>query len=137
VLRLPVEFHAATFDSSIGHDEICHFVDVFQILDLNTEMRFRKENFNFGAALELKQGEVFFDRVAFPAATHLDVPKLGPVFDADGDDVILGLVQSVVWLAAFVSLHATVEALPFKDRRLLSKRLDEVDQFHQCHSCGS
>lgn len=130
MLRLAVELHAPTFDSSIGHDKFCHCIDVFQILDLNTEMRFRKELFDFGAALELEQCQIFLDRVALPAAADFTISELRPVFDADGDDVVFGLVQGVVGLAAFVGLHAAVEALPLEDWGLLAECFDEVDQFH-------
>ena len=138
MLRLAIEFNAAALDSSGGHDKLCHVMDVFQMLDLNTEESFCKELFHFGAALELEQGEVFFDGVAFPAAPHAPGFNIGfPALAADRDDVILRLVQSIVRLAALVGLHAAVEALPFKDRVLRSERLDEVVQSHQCHSPGS
>lgn len=78
-------------------------------------MRFRKELFHFGAALELGQRQVFLDGIAFSTAADFTISELLPVLDADRYDMIFGLVQSVMGLATFVGLHAAVEALPLED----------------------
>lgn len=130
MLRFPVKLDAASLDSTVGHDKICHVMNVFQSFDPNTQMRFRKELFHLGATLELKQRQVFFDRIALAAATHFTISELIPVLDTDGDDVVFGLIQCVVGLAAFVCLHAAVKALPLESGGLLAECFDEVDQFH-------
>jgi hypothetical protein len=113
MLRPAVELDHPSFFSPRGHDKICHHVDVLQFFDPNTENGFRKENVNLGATFELEQGQVFFDGVAFPATADAAGFNVAfPAFAAYRDDMIFGLVQCVVWLAAFVGLHAAVEALP-------------------------
>jgi hypothetical protein len=131
MLRLAIELHHTSFFSARGHDKIRHNVDVFQSFDPNTENGFCKENIDLGAAFELEQGQVFFDGVAFSTAADAAGFDIAfPAFAAYRDDMIFGLVQGVVGLAAFVGLDATVEALTLKNGIECAKGFQEVVESH-------
>jgi hypothetical protein len=87
--------------------------DVNQIVDSDAQQRLSVEHRDPALALELMQGQVFFDAVALSAAHDAIRPRM-LTLGTNWDDVIAGVKTGMGLLDAFFCLPTAVETLSFR-----------------------